>query len=134
MELNILRLTYFLILKRRTLALFSLIERSLTWYCEVSFTSTFTTRYLKLSVGCLLLCNFIFKPFAFLRWGTHLYMSLVCSSICCAPYIRKCTSCDHKFWYTYVKWQYLQASFFHFLKILIVWVVTGGKTAKSSPK
>ena len=30
MDLNILRLTYFLILKRRALALFTLMERSLT--------------------------------------------------------------------------------------------------------
>ena len=43
----------------------------------------------------------------FLRWGTHLYMSLfpfVCPTICRAPYLKNHTSCDHNFWYTYVKW------------------------------
>ena len=41
MDLNILRLTYFLNLKRRELALFSLMERSLTWYCQLMFISMF---------------------------------------------------------------------------------------------
>ena len=55
MDLNILRLTYFLILKRRTLSLFSLMERSLIWYCQLKFVSTFTNKYLTLSVGYSLL-------------------------------------------------------------------------------
>ena len=62
MDLNISGLTYFLILKRRALALFSLTERSLTWWCQVRFLSNFTFRYLTLSVGYSLLPhNFIFK-------------------------------------------------------------------------
>ena len=62
MDLIILGLTYFLILKRRALALFSLMERSLTWCCQVRFVSIFTPRYLTLSVGYSLLPhNFIFK-------------------------------------------------------------------------
>ena len=62
MSLNILRLIYFLLLKRRALALFSLMERSLTRCCQVSFASIFTPRYLTLSVGYSLLShNFIFK-------------------------------------------------------------------------
>ena len=62
MDLNILRLTYFLILKRRALALFTLMERSLTWYCQLRFVSVFTPKYLTLSVGYSLLPhNLIFK-------------------------------------------------------------------------
>ena len=62
MDLNILGLTYFLILKRRALALFSLMERSLTGCCQVRFVSIFTPKYLTLSVGYSLLPhNFIFK-------------------------------------------------------------------------
>ena len=34
--------------------------------------------------------------------------SSVCPSVCCAPYLRKHTLCDHSFWYTCVKWWYLQ--------------------------
>ena len=58
----ILRLTYFLILKRRALTLFSLMERSLTWYWQLRFVSIFTSRYLTLSVGYRLLPhNLIFE-------------------------------------------------------------------------
>ena len=35
-------------------------------------------------------------------------------SICCAPYLRNRTSSDHNFWYTYVKWWYLQGFFSFF--------------------
>ena len=62
MNLNILRLTYFLILKRRTLALFSLRDRSFPWYCQLSFVSILTPSYLTLSIGYSLLPhNLIFK-------------------------------------------------------------------------
>ena len=62
MDLNILRLTYFLILKRRAFALFSLVDRSLTWYYKLRFVSIYTPRYLILSVGYNLLPhNVIFK-------------------------------------------------------------------------
>ena len=44
MDLDILRLIYFLILKRRAFALFSLVDRSLTWYCQLRFASIFTPR------------------------------------------------------------------------------------------
>ena len=56
-------LTYLLMLKRRALALFSLTERSLSWYCQLSFVSIFTPRYLTLSVEYIYLLplNFIFK-------------------------------------------------------------------------
>ena len=30
------------------------------------------------------------------------------------PHLRNRTSCDHNFWYTCVKWWYLQVFFFHF--------------------
>ena len=39
--------------------------------------------------------------YKFLRWGTHLYMSLfpsICPSVCCAPYLRNCTLSNHTFW------------------------------------
>ena len=58
------------------------------------------------------------------RWGTHLYMSLFLSvrlSVCPSvrrisriSYLSNCTSCDHNFWETYVKWWYFQAFFFNF--------------------
>ena len=55
MDLNILRLTYLLILKRSTFSIFSLINRSLTWYCQLRVLSIFKPRYLTLSVGYSLL-------------------------------------------------------------------------------
>ena len=62
MDLDILQLTYFLILKRTALALFSLTERSLTQYCQLWFVSIFTPKYFTLSVEYSLLpLNFIFK-------------------------------------------------------------------------
>ena len=62
MDLNILKLTYFLILKRRALAPFSLMERSPTCYCQQRFVPFFTPAYLTFSVGYSLLPhNLIFK-------------------------------------------------------------------------
>ena len=40
----------------------------------------------------------------------------VSPSIPHAPYLRIHTSCDHNFWYTRVKWWYLQAFFFFFFE------------------
>ena len=45
MDLNVLNLIYFLILKKRVLTLFSLIERSWTWYCQLRFVSILAHRY-----------------------------------------------------------------------------------------
>ena len=39
------------------------------------------------------------------------------------PYLRNCKSCDYSFWYTCVKWSYLQ-EFFLFFQILIFPVVS----------
>ena len=62
MDLNILRLTYFLNLNSRAFALFDLMERSSTWYFQLRFVSICTPRYLTLSVGYNLLPhNFIFE-------------------------------------------------------------------------
>ena len=62
MDLNISRLTYFLILKRKALVVFSLMEISLTWCCQLRFVSIFTPRHLTHSVRYnLLLNNFILK-------------------------------------------------------------------------
>ena len=63
------------------------------------------------------------------KWNTHLYVSLFLS-VCCsahpsAPYLRNRTLCDHNFFYTCVKWWYLQG-LFHFYEILIFWAVSGG--------
>ena len=49
-----------------------------------------------------------------------------------APYLRNRTLSDHNFWYTYVKWWYVQA-FFHFLKILI-FLVNGQKMTQNEKK
>ena len=57
MDLNVLNLIYFLILKKRALTLFSLIERSWTWYCQLRFVSIFAHRYLT-----------AFKKFYLLQW------------------------------------------------------------------
>ena len=60
MDLNIVSLTYFFILKG--FALFSLMERSLTCRCQLRFLSVFTPGYLTPSVGySLLQHNFISK-------------------------------------------------------------------------
>ena len=57
-------------------------------------------------------------------------------SVCCTPCLRKCTSSNHDFWYTCVKWWYLQAlfSFFFFFFSFTFLGCLGGKRAKSSPK
>ena len=47
-------------------------------------------------------------------------------------YLKNSTAYDHDFWYTCVKWWYLQA-FFSFFKILIFGVVSGGKGQKIGP-
>ena len=52
--------------------------------------------------------------------------------ICHVPYLRNMRAYDHDFWYTIVKWWYLQVFFFIFLKILIFWVVRGIKRKKRS--
>ena len=36
----------------------------------------------------------------------------VCLSVCCAPLLRNCALSNHNFWYTCVKWWYLQVFFF----------------------
>ena len=63
-KFDILRLTYFLILKRRGLALFCLMEISLTLYCQLRFVSIFTPSYFTLSVVYSILpCNFLLLRF-----------------------------------------------------------------------
>ena len=53
--------------------------------------------------------------------------------ICHAPYLRNNIAYDHDFWYTCVKWWYLQAFFWVFqnLDFLGCW---GSKRAKNGPK
>ena len=52
------------------------------------------------------------------RWNTHLNVWIflpvhlsICPSVWHTPYLRNCTSCDHNFWCTFVKWWYLQVLF-----------------------
>ena len=52
--------------------------------------------------------------------------------VCCAPYLRKHTSCHCHLWSRCVKW-YISKCFFHFFKILIFWVVSGVKVQKMVP-
>ena len=54
-------------------------------------------------------------------------------SIRCTAYLRNHTSSNHNFWYTYVKWWYLQMfiSFFQNFDFLGCYV---GKRAKNTPK
>ena len=61
-DFKVLRLIYFLISERKALTLFSLLEISLTGYCQLRFVSVFTSRYLTLLVGYSLLPhNLIYK-------------------------------------------------------------------------
>ena len=75
---------------------------------------------------------------SFLGWAPtsicHFFCPSVCPPVCCAPYLRNCTSSDHNFWYTYVKWWYLQGVFFNFFLILIFWAVRGVKGQKVAQK
>ena len=43
----------------------------------------------------------------------HFFCLSVCPSICCAPYLKNCTSSDYNFWYKCAKW-YLQVLFSFF--------------------
>ena len=64
----------------------------------------------------------------------HFYHSSMFLSVCPsvhlsiyhAPYLRNRTSSDHNFWYSSVKWWYLQAFFSIFLFFLF-WAVSGGR-------
>ena len=76
MDLNILRLKCFLILNRIALALFCLMDRLLT-YCQLTFVSIFTPKYLTLSVGySILLHNLICKSPSNYFW---LYLKIIVS-------------------------------------------------------
>ena len=67
----------------------------------------------------------------------HFYHSSMCPSVCpsvrlsiChAPYLRNHTSSDHNFWYSCVKWWYLQA-FFSIFKFLFYFGLLGGGGVK----
>ena len=94
----------------------------------------------------LLRCGFYFIPQTDMNslrqavfWMPKLpfYVTFSIHSSICLPihrtaYLRNCTSCDHNFWYTCVKW-YLQAFFFFFFffKKMIFRAVRGGKKTQS---
>ena len=81
------------------------------------------------------------------RWGTHHYISVlpsICPTVhpskklpkiknnnymCHGPYLRNIIAYDHDFWYTCVKWWYLQ-DFFSFFEIFISWDVRWVKGQK----
>ena len=51
------------------------------------------------------------------------------------PYLRNSIAYDHDFWYTCVKWWYLQVLFFiYFFYIFIFWTVKGQKMAQDDKK
>ena len=54
----------------------------------------------------------------------HFFWPFVCPSICRISYLRNRTSSNHNFWYTSVKWWYLQV-FFHFSRNLIFGLLWG---------
>ena len=59
----------------------------------------------------------IFMDMLWCYYAMSLFSSVrpsVCPSVCRSPYVRNRTSYYHNFWYTYVKWWYLQGLFFIF--------------------
>ena len=66
-------------------------------------------------------------------WKGKKWPKMTKNSVCVTLYLRNCTSYDCDFWYTLVKWWYLQqiSSFF---KVLIFWSFYGGKKAKCDLK
>ena len=67
---------------------------------------------------CLLFVFFclslFFVLFFIFRWGTRRYMSLfqsISPPVRRVPYLKNRTSSSHNFWYTCVKWRYLQVFF-----------------------
>ena len=53
--------------------------------------------------------------------------------ICYVLYLRNSIAYNHEFWYSCVKWWYLQGFFFSFSKYWFFWFL-GGKRAKNGPK
>ena len=51
--------------------------------------------------------------------------------VCHMPHLRKSIAYDHDFWYTVVKWWYLQAFFFHFPFIGLLGEVKWQKTVQN---
>ena len=70
-KISCLNHTFFLISKGSVLALFSLIERSLIWHCQLRFASILTPWYFTLSVGCSLLPHSLNFKFILLRFKDH---------------------------------------------------------------
>ena len=76
----------------------------------------------------------------FFRLGTHHYVTFSIRpsirlsvrlsnhpSVCHTPYLRNSKAFDHDFWYTCVKWRYLQGVFFSFfLKFWFFGLLGGG--------
>ena len=90
----------------------------------------------------------------FFRLGTHHYVTFSIRpsirlsvrlsnhpSVCHTPYLRNSKAFDHDFWYTCVKWRYLQGVFFSFfLKFWFFGLLGGGghggrsKREKNGPR
>ena len=92
-----------------------------------------------LSLRCL---KIVLDDSSFFRWCIHLYISLFSACLSIRPfihpvvrsaqYLKNRTSANHYFWYTCVKWWYLQfiCFFFVFFEILIFWAVGEVKRQK----
>ena len=86
--------------------------QSLHFSCWVFFSAT--DWFFLCSISINLVVSFSTK-LSFLVGKAPLYVTFsVRPSVCHTSYLRNCTSYDHNFWYTYVKWWYLQDLFFIF--------------------
>ena len=77
------------------------------------FDLILTSYYLYTQVMLILIYRMLFLALNFFIFCLSLCLSIR-SSVHHAPYLRNCTSSNHNFWYTCVKWWYLRAviSFF----------------------
>ena len=92
-----------------------------SWSSFVVFSATIIL-FCSISLSLASLSNLFWMSANFsliFSWGTHLYRSLFLSVRLSGHPLRTVfqehhTSCDHYFWYTCVKWWYLQEFFFFF--------------------
>ena len=98
--------------------------------------------YTSLKWGYLQAIILFFQNFEFLDccwWKGKKWPQKKSNYICHARHLRNCTSSDHNFWYTSVKWWYLQVCF-SFFQILSLRAVRGkgdeggGKISKNGPE
>ena len=78
----------------------------------------------------IIIANELILTNHFFRWAPTSICNFFLPPVYRAPYFRNRTAFDHYFWYTCVKWWYLQAFVFCFFLIFIFWVVMGVKGQK----